>query len=142
MNWIISPAVAITQMAATMALADSGNGNSVLFLYLTPKPIPGDSAGGDAQVTIELAKPCAQMLSPGVWKLLPENPEGSMVLETGAPIWGRWFSAGGEWLGDATDSDPTGDGGIKISGGAVAPGASSPTLFAGGLALLGLVSFS
>ena len=141
MSWEISPAVVGVQLDATMGLANSGSGHSVLLLFTSLKPAPGASAGASPQVVIELANPCAEKVG-AVWKLLPREAGGSIVLETGAPLWGRWLSASGEWMGDATVTDPAGTGGIKVSGGATAPGATSPTLYAGGLALLGEVSFA
>lgn len=141
MSWNISPAVTSVQLIATLALANAGPGNSVLNLFTSPKPTPGAAPGIAAQVVIELANPCAQLIA-GTWRLIPKNVEGSMVLETGVPLWARWLAASGEWLGDATVSDPTGSGGVKVSGGATAPGNTSPTLYAGGLALLGLISLS
>lgn len=142
MSWTISPAVVGVQLAATMSLANSGGGNSVLLLFTNDKPtVPGAAAGASPQVIIELANPCAEKVG-AVWKLIPNEAGGSTVLETGAPLWGRWLGASGEWMGDADVTDPAGNGGIKVSGGATAPGATSPTLYAGGLALLGEVSFA
>ena len=141
MSWDISPNTALVQLQATMAWADTGVGASKLQLFTNVQPAPGAPAGIEAQVEILLAKPCGVIVE-GVWSLTAQSPEGSMVLATGSPRWGRWLTASGAWVADGDVTGTYFSGAIRIAGGAMTEGDTSPMLYAGGLAILSATAFT
>lgn len=138
-----SAELAAEQIAATLSLlADQGggSGNAAIHLFTTTRPAtPNDPAGGTPQVVIELTNPPGTITN-GVLTLTPKNPTGDSVAATGAPKWGRIYAADGTPVADGTVTDNTHGGDIQVIGGTTAPGATSPTLVAGGLVLLGTVA--
>ncbi|CAN7170914.1 hypothetical protein LJR118_000301 [Acidovorax sp. LjRoot118] len=136
----IGPEHAAAQLAASIVFADGASGPSRIRFYGTTKPTVGGAPGGDPMAEIVLGKPCAT-LSDGVMTLHPATPEGGMVLISGVPLWGRWDRSDGLLVVDGTASDPDHDGFFQIIGGTTLPGDESPTLQAGGLVLLGALTF-
>lgn len=136
----IGPEHAAFQLAASIVFADGGTGPSRVRLYATPKPAVGGSPGGTHIAEIVLAKPCAT-LAAGVMTLNPATPGGAMVMTSGMPLWGRWDRSDGLLVVDGTVSDDAHDGFFQVTGGTTLPGDESPTLQAGGLVLLGALTF-
>lgn len=136
----IGPEHAAFQLAASIVFADGASGPSRIRFYATAKPSAGGSPGGTHIAEIVLAKPCASITG-GVMVLHPATPEGGMVLTSGVPLWGRWDRSDGLLVVDGTASDTDHDGFFQIIGGTTLPGDESPTLQAGGLVLLGALTF-
>ena len=67
------------------------------------------------------------------------DPAGAMVLATGQPRAAQWVSGAGLLVaaGSVTDMDHGGD--FRVGGAATPAGDDTPTLYAGGLVLLGAV---
>lgn len=134
MTWSVSTAVLEAQLAATIALADSGPGNARLQFFTNAYPGPG--APGEApQAEIILAKPCA-IISGGVLGFNLAAEPGGLVMTAGIPRWARWVSASGARVADGTVTDDAHGGDFRIAGGSTPPGEDSPLLLAGSLAVL------
>ena len=63
-----------------------------------------------------------------------------MVLANGVPRAAHWVSGTGVLVAAGTVTDTDHDGDFRIGGAPTAPGDTSPTLYAGGLVLLGTVT--
>lgn len=137
----IGPEHAAAQLAASIAFADGASGPSRIRFYTTDQPPTGDDPGGAPQFEVVLDKPCAT-LAGGVMTLHPASTGGSMVLASGIPKWGRWDRSDGLLVVDGSASDGDHDGFFPILGGTTLPGDTSPTLQAGGLVLLGALTFA
>lgn len=134
----IGPEHTLAQLAATIAFADSAATASRVFLYADAGAATGAAPGGSPLAEIELAVPCGTIAA-GNLTLHVAVPGGSMVSGTGIPRAAQWVNGDGALVaaGTVTDTDHSGD--FQISGGATAPGDDSPTLYTGGLVLLGAV---
>lgn len=130
------------QLLATVAFADGGAGPSRIRFYATEQPERDGAAGGPHIVEIELAKPCATVVGTTM-TLHPASPTGGMVMVSGVPLWGRWTRSDDKLVtdGKAVDMDPAHVGDWRLEGGVTADGNESPTLQAGGLVLLGELTF-
>lgn len=135
---MIGPAHALAQLAATISFADSGALPSRIRLYADAGAATGAAPIGGPLAEVELAKPCGT-LAAGVLALNVAQPGGALVTVTGIPRAAQWINGNGDLVqaGTVTDADNGGD--FTVSGGVTAPGESSPTLYAGGLVLLGAV---
>lgn len=126
----ISPAHNEARLAATLAFANTGAGNSTIEFYATAQPNFGDSPGASPVVIAILAKPCGT-LTAGALTLTQADPAGDLVTGTGAVLWARWKNGAGVIVLDSDVSDNTGTGFFKIAG------TVGTTLYAGGSLLLG-----
>lgn len=133
-------ALTLAQLAASIARADEGGSPARIEIYTTARPAGGASAGGAAQIVFELQKPCAEIAG-GVMSWLTATPS-TLVLANGIPRWGRWIAGDGVVLMDADATDPDHGGFFQIAGGTTAGGETSPTLYAGGLVILGAVALT
>jgi len=131
----IGPEHAAAQLAASIAFADAGAQASRIQLY--------DDLGGAGSLLaeIELTKPCATLAS-GVITLHTADTGGTLVLLTGIPRSGRWLSGAGLLVVAGTVTDADHDGFFKVAGGATPAGDTSPTLYAGGLVVLGALTLT
>ena len=141
MTFFIGPVIAAAQLAATLVAADDAPGPCVIHLYATTQPAPGAPAGADPLASVVLAKPCAT-LAGNVLTLNPADAQGAMVLSTGIPRWGRWERSDGALVADGTVTDPSNGGDFQVVGAATAEGDTSPTLYAGGMVMLGATSLT
>lgn len=141
MTWALGTDHIAAQLAATIAFADGASGPSRIRLYATDQPLAGADPGATHIVEIVMAKPCATIAG-GVMTLHAASG-GSMVLAGGRPQWGRWERSDGKLVADGktVDAEHELDGDLVIVGGTTAPGDDSPTLQAGGLVLLGALTF-
>lgn len=141
MTFAIGPEIAAAQLVATAAAADHIAGPSVIHLYANTQPAPGAPAGAAPVASITLAQPCATVAG-GVLTLHPADNTGAMVLSTGIPRWARWERGDGALVADGTVTDGDNGGDFQVAGAGTAPGETSPTLYAGGLVLLGATSLT
>lgn len=132
----IGPEHALAQLAASLVFADADPMPSSIFLYADASAATGAAPSGTPLATITLAQPCGT-LAAGVLTLHPADAAGSMVLSTGVALAAQWLRGDGLLIAAGTVTDLAGAGDFKIGGAATAPGATSPTLYAGGLVLLG-----
>lgn len=135
---VIGPEHALAQLVASIAFADAGPGNSRIRLYADAGAATGASPVGNALADVELAKPCGTITA-GVLKLNIAQTGGALVLETGTPYAAQWVNGDSKLVQAGTVTDVENAGDFTVSGGTTAPGATSPTLYAGGLVLLGNV---
>ena len=137
MTWVISDALALAQLQATLARLDASPGPATVRLYATPLPDAAEPLvlPTDALATIPLASPPGSIVA-GVLKLVQADDSAAMVQAAGIPRWGLLVAGDGEPLarGDVSDADHAGA--IRISGGTTAPGDTSPALYPGGLVAL------
>ena len=138
MSLTIGPAHALAQLAATLAFSDAGAAAARILLYADAGAATGAAPGGAPLAEIALAKPCGSIAA-GALTLHPADPAGAMVLATGQPRAAQWISGAGLLVaaGTVTDMDHGGD--FRVGGAPTAPGDDTPTLYAGGLVLLGAV---
>lgn len=120
-----NPAHNEARLAATLAFANAGAGNSTIEFYASDYP----STASLVAVAV-LSKPCG-VVAGGVLVLAQDAAEGDLVTATGAVSWGRWKNGSAEIVIDADVSDNTGTGFFKIAG------TSGTLLYAGGSLLLG-----
>lgn len=142
MTWALGTDHIAVQLAASIAFADAASGPSRIRLYTTDQPTtPGGDPGGTHIAEIVLAKPCAT-LADGVMTLHPVSG-GAMVLTSGKPKWARWDRSDGKLVADGktVDVEHELEGDLVVVGGTTVPGDDSPTLQAGGLVLLGVLTF-
>jgi hypothetical protein len=135
MTFSIGPEHAAAQIAATVVFADSAVTPSIVRLYSAADGL------GDLLAEITMAKPSGTIAG-GILTLHPASAGGSTVLLTGIPRSGKWLNGDGLLvaLGTVTDLDNGGD--FRIAGSATAVGETSPTLYAGGMVLLGTLTFN
>ena len=141
MTFSIGPAIAAAQLAATVIAADDAAGPSIIHLYANTRPAPGAPAGAAPLASITLEQPCATIAG-GVLTLHPAVNTGTLVLITGIPRWARWERGDGALVADGTVTDTDNGGDFQVAGAGTAPGDTSPTLYAGGLVLLGATSLT
>lgn len=133
----ISDALALVQMEASLARINTGTGQAALHIYTNNRPNTTNSPPGqEPQAVIELASPAGTMTEDGRMSLIPANPSGAMVLFDGIPRWGRLVAADGAVMADGDVTGPMYAGDIKIVGGKIPAGDTSPMLYAGGLVVL------
>ena len=137
MTWVISDALALAQLQATLARLAMAPGPATVLIYATAMPADTDplAIAPDAQVTIPLESPPGAIVA-GVLKLAQQADPQPMAAASGVPRWGLLVAGDGVPLarGDVTDSAHTGA--IRITGGTTAPGETAPMLYAGGLVAL------
>ena len=122
------------QLAATVALADTGAQPSRIGLYTGP------AGTGDLLAVVTLAKPCGTV-SPTGLTLHPATADGSTVLLTGIPRSGVWRSGDDVTMCVGNVTDDAHDGFFRIAGATTAAGETSPTLYQGGRVMLGDLTF-
>lgn len=135
MTFEIGPEHAAVQLAATLVFADAGAQSSRIRLYTEP------NGTGTLLAEISLDKPCGTLAS-GVITLHPATTGGTMVVATGIPRSGRWISGDDLLVAVGTVTDMDNDGDFKIGGGNTTAGDNSPTLYAGGLVVLGTLTLT
>ena len=138
MTLVIGTDHALAQLAASIAFADAGAQPSRIRLYADAGAATGAAPAGDPLAEIALAKPCGTIAA-GQLTLHVADPAGAMVLATGQPRAAQWVSGAGLLVaaGTVTDMDHGGD--FRVGGASTPPGDDTPTLYAGGLVLLGAV---
>lgn len=135
---VISPAHAAAQLAATMTFADAAPPASSIVLYADAGAATGAAPASAALATITLAQPCGT-LAAGTLTLHPASPGGAMVLTSGVARAAQWVRGDGVLVAAGTVTDLDGGGDFRLGGAVTAPGETAPTLYAGGLVLLGAV---
>jgi hypothetical protein len=122
--------------AASIALADTGSGNSSIRLY--------DAPSGVLLAVRQLAKPCAVVrLADGRIELIQASVD-DVVLQSGGAAWGEWCTGAGVTISAGHVTDASGN---TTSAGATAPhpdglgafviaGATGTQLYAGGIVRL------
>ena len=135
----IGPAHALAQLAATLAFADDGALPSRVLLYADAALATGGTPFDAPLAEVALAKPCGT-ITDGVLTLHPAAPGGSMVLINGTPRAAHWVSGAGVLVAAGTVTDTDHDGDFSVGGAPTAPGDNAPSLYAGGLVLLGTVT--
>lgn len=135
---VIGPDLTLAQLAAALAFADLGTPASRIYLYTDAGAATGATPGVAPMATVVLAKPCGAIAA-GALTLNVAAPGGALVDVGGTPRAAQWVSGEGKLVaaGTVTDADHGGD--FTVSGGATAPGDDAPSLYAGGLVLLGAV---
>ena len=138
MTMVIGQDHALAQLAASIAFADTGAQPSRIRLYADAGAATGAAPAGDPLAEITLAKPCGTIAA-GQLTLHVADAAGALVLVTGQPRAAQWVSGDDKLVaaGTVTDMDHSGD--FRIGGASTAPGDDTPTLYAGGLVLLGAV---
>lgn len=100
------------RQAASIALADTGAGNSSVRLYTT--------LGGTLLAVRTLAKPCGTLGAAPDFRITLAIAETTEVaLATGAATWGEWCDGSGVAISAGRVTDP--DGNITDGTGAVVP---------------------
>lgn len=138
MSLTIGPAHALAQLAATLAFADTGAQPSCIRLYADAGAATGAAPGGTALAEITLAKPCGSIAA-GQLTLHPADAAGAMVLANGQPRAAQWISGAGLLVAAGTVTDLGHGGDFRISGAPTPAGDDTPSLYAGGLVMLGAV---
>ena len=138
MTMVIGQDHALAQLAASIAFADTGAQPSRIRLYTDAGAATGAAPAGAPLAEVLLAKPCGTIAA-GQLTLHVADPAGAMVLANGQPRAAQWVSGDDKLVaaGTVTDMDHGGD--FRIGGASTAPGDDTPTLYAGGLVLLGAV---
>ena len=138
MTMVIGTDHALAQLAASIAFADAGAQPSTIRLYADAAAATGSAPAGTPLAEIPLAKPCGTIAA-GQLTLHVADPAGAMALATGQPCAAHWVNGAGLLVaaGTVTDMDHGGD--FRVVGAPTAPGDDTPTLYAGGLVLLGAV---
>ena len=134
MTWVISDALALAQLYATLDRLATAPGPATVLIYATAMPTDTEplTIAPDAQVTIPLASPPGAILA-GVLKLAPAAGSTPVVLAGGVPRWGLLVAGDGVPLARGDVTTEAGTGAIRITGGITAGGETSPTLYPGGL---------
>lgn len=134
MTWVISDALALAQLYATLDRLATAPGPATVLIYATAMPTDTEplTIAPDAQVTIPLASPPGAILA-GVLKLAPAAGSTPVVLAGGVPRWGLLVAGDGVPLARGDVTNEAGTGAIRITGGITAGGETSPTLYPGGL---------
>lgn len=135
---VIGPEHALAQLAASLAFADAATLPSSILLYADAGAATGAAPSGSPLAEIALANPCGTIAA-GTLTLHPADPAGALVLTSGTPRAARWVNGAGKLVGAGTVTDIDHDGDFRIGGAPTAPGDDSPSLYAGGLVLLGAV---
>ena len=132
---VIGPEHALAQLAASLAFADAGANPSRIHLYADAAVATGAAPAASPLAEIVLAKPCGT-IADGALTLHPADSAGALVLVTGIPRAARWVSGDDMLVSAGTVTDTSHSGDFRI-GGTTPAGDDSPTLYAGGLVLLG-----
>ena len=134
MTWVISDALALAQLQATLARLAMAPGPATVLIYATAMPADTDplAIAPDAQVTIPLAAVPGAIVA-GVLKLAQQSGAAPMAVTAGIPRWGLLVAGDGVPLARGDVTNDTGTGAIRITGGTTAGGETSPTLYPGGL---------
>ena len=137
MTWVISDALALAQLQATLARLAMAPGPATVLIYATAMPADTDplAIAPDAQVTIPLESPPGAIVA-GVLKLAQQSGAAPMAVTAGIPRWGLLVAGDGVPLARGDVTDNAHDGSIRITGGTTAPGETAPMLYAGGLVAL------
>lgn len=135
---VIGPEHALAQLVASLAFADAGALSSRIYLYADAAVATGATPTASPLAEVVLAKPCGT-IADGALTLHPADSAGSLVMVTGIPRAARWVSGDDKLVAAGTVTDTGHSGDFRISGGTTAVGDDSPTLYAGGLVLLGAV---
>lgn len=138
---VIGAEHALYQLAATIAFADAGSLPSRILMYTDLSAADGSEPASSAVAAVVLAKPCGTITA-GVLSLHAALPGGTLVTTTGVPRAARWVNGDGLLVAAGTLTDGANGGDFTVSGGITAPGETSPTLYAGGLVLLGAVALT
>lgn len=138
---IIGTEHTLAQLAASLAFADAGAQPSRILLYADAGAATGAAPSGAPLATVTLAQPCGT-LAAGVLTLRPADAAGSMVLSTGVPLAAQWLRGDGVLIAAGTVTDLANGGDFQVGGAATLPGDTSPTLYAGGVVLLGAVALT
>lgn len=133
---VVGPEHALAQLAASLAFADAGANPSRIYLYADAAVATGAAPTASPLAEIKLAKPCGTIAG-GVLTLHPADSAGALVLVTGIPRAARWVSGDDMLVSAGTVTDMIHPGDFRVGGGTTAAGDDSPTLYAGGLVLLG-----
>ena len=120
-DFTVSSALREAHLAATVALADSGSGNSYIVVY---------NAAAAPLATLHLAKPCGTV-SGAVLRLSQQEPGGDLIAETGIATSASWFAGNGILVAQGAVTDESGPGPFILGGSA------GTQLYAGGRAILG-----
>lgn len=123
--------------AGSIALADSGVGNSSIKLYT--------AQGGTLLGSRQLAKPCGAVRPIDGRLVLETGDATDVAVATGAATWAEWCDGSGAMISAGRVTDP--DGNITDGTGAVVPdplglgpfvlgGSTGTMVYAGGLVLL------
>lgn len=135
---VVGPEHALAQLAASIAFADGAPVPSRIQLFADPEVASGAPPVAAPLAEIVLAKPCGT-LGPTGLTLHAANPAGAMVVISGTPRAARWETGDGKLVGAGTVTDMDHAGDFRIAGAPTLPGDDSPSLYAGGLVLLGEV---
>ena len=108
----------IPALNASLALLIEDTQRATIALYGTAKPTPGDPPGADPVVVFTLSA-AAGTVDTGLKQVRLTVPIEAQVAgaaeSTGTEVlWGRIFDGAGDWWGDATVSDESGSGEIKL----------------------------
>lgn len=120
-EFVITQAVALVQLSATAAYADSGPDNSTISIHA------GD---GTPLAIVTLAKPCATFTETGM-RLVQQDAGGDLIMETGIAAYGVWVNGDGLQIATGSVTDDTGAGPFILGG------ANATQLYAGGRVILG-----
>lgn len=138
MTMVIGQDHALAQLAASIAFADTGAQPSRIRLYADAGAATGATPAAAPLAEVTLAKPCGTIAA-GQLTLHVADPAGAMVLATGQPRAAQWVSGEGKLVAAGTVTDMDHGGNFRIDAAPTAPGDDTPTLYAGGLVLLGAV---
>lgn len=137
MTMVVGAAHALAQLAATLVFADTGPLPSRIYLYEHPDMATGAAPYVAPIAEITLAKPCGTLAAGSL--TLHTAGAGGMVLSDGTPHAAQWVNGDGALVAAGTVTDMANGGDFRIGGSPTLPGEDSPTLYAGGLVLLGAV---
>ena len=135
---VVGAAHALAQLAATVAFADAGVGSSRIMIYDAAVDAAGGAPVGALLAEVVLAKPCGSV-GGGKLTLNPAAAGGALALRTGIPRAAQWLAASGALVAAGMVTDAAHSGDFTVAGGVTAPGDDSPTIYAGGVLLLGAV---
>ena len=123
MTWVISDALALAQLQATLARLAMAPGPATVLIYATAMPADTDplAIAPDAQVTIPLESPPGAIVA-GVLKLAQQPGAAPMAVTAGIPRWGLLVAGDGVPLARGDVTDNAHDGAIRITGGTTTPG--------------------
>lgn len=109
----------VPALAASLALLVEDTQRASIALYGTTRPDPGDPPGGSPVVVISMDSDAGAVDSEDVTLSLTTPIEGQVTGAGGsgtAVVWARITGGAGDWWADASVSDESGSGEIKISG--------------------------
>lgn len=133
MTWSSSLEHRVARAQASLDLARTGTGDSIIQLFATPQPALGGAPGDDplVEMVLDLAASAVNP-STGLIALVQADAGGDLILIEGDAVWGRWWARNGTTLmGDGNVSDEAGAGFFKVAG------TAGTHLYAGARAILG-----